>query len=149
MTFLRSFISLPSISILILPIITDKIQRAIESRLYSCEVFLDLSKAFDTVDHCILLAKREHCGIRGIAAHWFHSYMTDRQQFVSVNNSSSDCLPIACGVPQGSVLGPLLFLISVNDFANASSILHFHSFADDSTLCYSHRDLDHLEQSVN
>ena len=130
-------------------LITDKIQRAIESRLYSCGIFLDLSKAFDTVDYCILLAKLEHYGIRGIAGQWFHSYLTNRQQFVSVNNSSSDCLPITCGVPQGSVLGPLLFLIYINDFVNASSILDFHLFADDSNLFYSHRDLDHLEQSVN
>ena len=92
-------------------LITDKIQRAIEEKLYSCGIFLDLSKAFDTVDHSILLAKLEHYGICGIANDWFLSYLTNRQQFVSINNSESNTLYITCGVPQGSVLGPLLFLI--------------------------------------
>ena len=77
-------------------LITDKIQRAIEAKLYSCGIFLDLSKAFDTVDHSILLAKLEHYGIRGIANEWFRSYLTNRQQFVSVNNSDSNTLHITC-----------------------------------------------------
>ena len=68
-------------------LITDKIQRAIETKLYSCGIFLDLRKACDTVDHSILLAKLEHYGILGIANEWFQSYLTNRQQFVSVNNS--------------------------------------------------------------
>ena len=73
-------------------IITDKIQRAIEAKLYSCGIFLDLSKAFDTVNHGILLAKLEHYGICGMANEWFHSYLTtcNRQQFVSVSNSDSN-----------------------------------------------------------
>ena len=71
---------------------TDKIQRAIESKLYSCEIFLDLSKAFDTVDYSILLAKLEHYGIFGLPNEWFRSYSTNRQQFISVNNLDSDPL---------------------------------------------------------
>ena len=130
-------------------LITDKIQRAIEAKLYSCGIFLDLSKAFDTVNHSILLAKLEHYGIRGIANDWFQSYLTDRQQFVSINNSDSNTLHITCGVPQGSVLGPLLFLIYINDFINSSSIFDFHLFADDSNLFYSDKDLEHLEETVN
>ena len=79
-------------------LITDKIQRAIEEKLYSCGIFLDLSNAFDTVDHSILLAKLEHYGIRGIANDWLQSYLTNRQQFVSINNSDSNTLHITCGV---------------------------------------------------
>ena len=94
-------------------LITDKIQRAIEDKLYSCGIFLDLSKAFDTVDHNILLAKLEHYGIRGIANDWFKSYLTNRQQFVSINNSDSNTLHITCGVPQGSVLGPLYIVSNI------------------------------------
>ena len=130
-------------------LITDKIQRAIEAKLYSCGIFLDLSKAFDTVDHSILLTKLEHYGIRGIANEWFRSYLSNRQQFVSINNSDSSTLHITCGVPQGSVLGPLLFLIYINDFINSSSIFDFHLFADDSNLFYSDKDLQHLEETVN
>ena len=108
--------------------ITDKIQRAIESKLYSCGIFLDFSKALDTVDHNVLLAKLEHYGIRGLINEWFRSYSANRQQFISVNNSNSDPLQITCEVPQGSVLGPVLFLIHINDFTNCSSIFDFHVF---------------------
>ena len=84
--------------------ILDKIQSAVESGLFSCGVFLDLSKAFDTVNHSILLDKLEHYGIRGIAKEWFSSYLRNRKQFVSINNTCSDYLDITCGVPKGSVL---------------------------------------------
>ena len=80
---------------------------------------------------------------------WFCSYLTNRQQFISVNNSDSDPLQITCGVPQGSVLGPVLFLIYMNDFTNCSSIFDFHLFADDTNLFYTHSGLQHLEQNVN
>ena len=132
-------------------LITDEIQRAIESKLYSCGIFLNLSKAFDTVDHNILLAKLEHYGIRGLPNECFRSYLTNRQQFISVNNSDSDPLQITCCVPQGSLLGPVLFRIYINDFFNCSSIFDFHLFADYSNLFYTctHGDLQHLEQNVN
>ena len=128
---------------------TDKIQRAIENKLYCCGIFLDFSKAFDTADHSILLAKLEHYGIRGLPNEWFRSYLTNRLQFISVNNSDSCPLQITCGIPQGSVLGPVLFLIYINDFTNCSSIHDFHLFGDDSNLFYTHSDLQYLEQNVN
>ena len=130
-------------------LITDKIQRAIENKLYSRGIFLNLCKAFDTVDHNILLAKLEHYEIRGLQNEWFCSYLTNRQQFISVNNSDSDPLQITCGVPQGSVLGPVLFLIYMNDFTNCSSIFDFHLFADDTNLFHTYSGLQHLEQNVN
>ena len=89
--------------------IVDKIKHAIDNNDYACGVFLDLSKAFDTVNHDILIKKLEFYGIRGHANKWFSSYLTCRRKFVSINNISSEERISSCGVPQGLVLGPLLF----------------------------------------
>ena len=88
-------------------------------------------------------------GIRGIAKEWFSSYLRNRKQFVSIKNTCSDYLDITCGVPQGSVLGPLLFLIYINDFQRCSSKLDFHLFADDSNLFYASKSLSGIESIIN
>ena len=101
---------------------------------------MDLFKAFDTIDHDILLKKLYHYGIRGKALEWFRSYLTNRKQFVAINGHCSPQQDLDCGVPQGSILGPLLFIIYVNDIQNSSDILHFVLFADDSNVLFSHPD---------
>ena len=97
-------------------------------------VFLYLSKAFDTLDHTILLDKLFYYGIKGTELAWFKSYLTNRAQFVSYNGTNSHTLSITTGVPQGSILGPLLFMIYMNDVHNASSKFYAILFADDTNL---------------
>ena len=97
-------------------------------------VFIDLSKAFDTVNHEILLAKLQHYGIRGTPLKQFESYLSGREQFVNLNGSSYKLAK--CGVLQGSVLGPLLFLICINDICNVSSALDILLFADDTSIFF-------------
>lgn len=128
--------------------IADKIQTSIDSSNFSCGIFLDLSKAFDTVNHKILLDKLSFYGIRGNALEWFKSYLSNRKQFVSIGNVNSDMMSIPMGVPQGSVLGPLLFLLYLNDLPKCSSVLDFHLFADDTNLFYSSGSLLDIETTV-
>ena len=109
----------------------DKLSGAMDEKLYTVGVFIDLAKAFDTVDHHILLGKLEHYGICGTALNWFRSYLTDRQQFVSVSKHESPFARISCGVPQGSILGPILFLLYINDLNCVSNLLRIIMFADD------------------
>ena len=129
--------------------LTERIRANIDKGLYSCGVFIDLQKAFDTVDHNILLSKLHHYGVRGLPNQLFRSYLTNRQQFVSISGHNSQKRPVEHGVPQGSVLGPLLFLIYINDLPNAINNSETNLFADDTCLLSSDSDLKHLETKIN
>ena len=103
--------------------ITGEKKETIDDKRYGCGIFIDLCKAFGTVNHDILLRKLEHYGIHGKAQIWFRSYLTNRKQYVSLNGVPSELKQTMCGVPQGSCLGPLLFLVYINDLPNISEVL--------------------------
>lgn len=110
-------------------------------------VLLDLQKAFDTVNHGLLLGKMKALGLNDLSVRWIASYLTGRDQKVEVNGSMSDARQIDCGVPQGSVLGPLLFLLYINDMSDACSCNLF-LYADDATLLISHKELNTLQRML-
>jgi hypothetical protein len=127
----------------------DEISKSIDDKKITVGVFVDLSKAFDTVNHNILLAKLNYYGIRGNVYDWFKSYFQNRKQYVTINNVSSGFLPITCGVPQGSILGPILFLLYINDIANISKILKYIMFADDTNFFISGKNISEIENKLN
>ena len=114
--------------------ITENIRKALDDENIDCGVFADLQKAFDTVDHQILLLKLNQYGIRGVSNDWFKSYLPNRNQNVSINGYESGLVALNCGVPQRSVLGPVLFLLYINDLNQAITFCKVHDFADDTNL---------------
>ena len=103
----------------------DDIFNEINNKIYSIGIFIDLSEAFDTIDHSLLIKKLQHYRVRRIVLDWFVSYLANRSQYVKIDDTSSALLNVSCEVPQGSILGPLLFIIYINDITNASNIAMF------------------------
>ena len=113
-----------------------------------CVIFLDLAKAFDTVNHKILVKKMEYYGLRGVIGDLLSSFLTNRKQFINVSDIKSEIKNVTCGIPQGSVLGPLLFLLYINDMPSITT-LHSRLFADDTVLFTSARKIQELQFILN
>ena len=132
-----------------IPKLVHDVFRAFDKKEYTLGIFIDLSKAFDTVDHHILLKKLVNYRVKNANIVWFKSYLSNRKQYVSYDGGKTDNKTITCGVLQGSILGPLLFLIYINDLSRASNILDSILFADDTNLFNSHGNIKTLFKTVN
>ena len=127
----------------------DKVTQAIDNNEFCIGIFIDLSKAFDTLNHDVLLKKLEFSEIRGSLIFLLKSYLMNRQQYVQFNGITSMHLSVNCGVPQGSVLGPLLFILYINDLPSVCKQLLCLLFADDTNMLYSNSNIVDLMNTVN
>lgn len=128
---------------------TNGIYDSFNNRSITMAVFLDFQKAFDTINHKILLDKLERLGVRGICLSWFESYLKNRKQYVKINCESSSLSDISTGCPQGSVLSSLLFSLYINDMSKCAPNLNFYHYADDTTICFNHDNINILIDNVN
>ena len=126
----------------------SQISKNLDYKQHTCVILLDFRKAFDTVNHQMLLRKLEKYGIRGNILEMFQSYLTNRVQFVYVNGCESDKMQINCGVPQGSCLGPTLFSLYINDLPDITNF-SIRLFADDTVLVMTSNDLQQLKKAAN
>ena len=112
-------------------------------------MFLDFQKAFDTVNHKVLIGKLNYYGIRGLSLGWFKLYLTNRRQKNSIKDIFSDSLTVSHGVPQGSILGPILFLIYTNDLNKTIAHSMVHHFSDDANITFSHKSIKSVNKFIN
>ena len=127
----------------------NQIAKAFSQEKYTLVIFIGLSKAFDTVNHNILLEKLKAYGIQSENLKWFRSYLSNRKQFISYNDFKTEMKIVKCGVLQGSILGPSLFLIFVNDLNDSTVVLDSVLFADDTNLFYSDNNIRTLFETEN
>ena len=129
--------------------IVKSIQKQLDAGNYTAGVFVDLKKAFDTVDHNIILEKLDYYGIRGVAKTWFESYLNNQKQLVTLNGSDSSFKPVSTGVPQGSALESLLFLVYINDLHKCVKYSKVYHFADDTNMLQSDNSLKNAAEQMN